>query len=374
MRVLMVSYTSLLQRAYRKKCDELGRLPGVDLTVLAPPCWREWWSPGRGVEYEVGEKDESYRSVVLPIWFSGNGHVALFRRGISCLLREVRPDIIDLEREPWCWAAAQMLWSRNRQCPGARLVFHTSQSIRKWYPPPFRQIEKATYRGASAAMARSESAARVLRTRGFEGKIDVVPHGVDTEIFRPADGEPGAGGRVVGFVGALTGEKGVPVLLEALARMGEPARGLIVGDGPERERLEALAQDLKISSRVEFTGSVRHHRIPEALREMSVFVLPSVSSRGWVERFGRVLLEAMASGIPVVGSDSGEIPNVVGDGGIIVPEGDPDALASALRDILGNRERARDLGYRARRRVEKHYSWKHLAGRTLRIYREILEG
>jgi glycosyltransferase involved in cell wall biosynthesis len=177
----------------------------------------------------------------------------------------------------------------------------------------------------------------------------------------------------VGFVGALTRQKGVTILLEAMSRIRESTRCLIVGDGPERRRLESHARSLGIDSRVEFAGTVPHHRIPDILRSLQVFVLPAVSLPGLEERFGRVLVEAMASGVPVVASDSGQIPSVVGEGGRIYPEGDPDALAEALEDILGNRAGAREMGSRARRRAVEHFSWEVVGRMTRAVYESVRE-
>lgn len=372
MRVLMISYTSLLQRAYRKKCDEICRQGDVDLTVLTPFYWKEWWSPGGKVEFEAGAEDEAYRCVQAPIVFSGNGHLAFFRRGMGALLSDVRPDIIDIEREPWCWASAQALRNLRRRCPEARMIFHASQSLMKWYPPPFRWIEQAVFRRAECALARSETAAGILRARGFSGNIRVVPHGVDTERFAPAPDRDHACEPVIGYVGALTRHKGVDVLIQALALLPSEIHCLILGDGPEKPKLEDLASRLGVASRIEFVGTVSHRDIPGYLRRMSVFVLPTRSLPGWEERFGRVLLEAMATGLPVVGSNCGEIPSVIGDGGVVFPEQDPDGLARAVEGILNRPEEARALGVRARQRVESKYSWSVVARQTLEAYRSIL--
>jgi len=371
MRVLMISYTSLLQRAYRAKCSEICRQGDVDLTVLTPESWREAWSPTGRVDFEPENGREPYGSIRAPILFAGNGHISFFRRGLGRAISEVRPDVIDLEREPWSFASGQVLWLRRRHCPRARLVFHASQTLMKRYPPPFRQIEQSVFRRADAALARSEAAATVLRRRGFGGRVRVIPHGVDTQTFSPAV-PPAGGDPVVGFVGALTVQKGVATLLEALARLGPGVRCVIVGDGPERGRLETLARKLGIGRKVEFAGALPHARIPAVLRGMSVFVLPAQTVPGCQERFGRVLAEAMATGLPVVGTDSGEIPNVIGDAGLVVPERDAEALARALGEIVADREKARALGARARHRVEENFGWGVVARRTLEVYREVL--
>jgi glycosyltransferase involved in cell wall biosynthesis len=371
-RVLMVSYTSLLQRAYRRKCDVLAGRRDVDLTVLVPDHWKELWAGGRRVEFEPGDGTEGYATVRRPVWFAGNGHLSLFRSGLGRILRDVRPDLIDLEREPWSFAAWQVLRLRRRECPGARLVFHASQNAFKTYPPPFRQIQRAVFRGADAALARSEAAARVLRAHGYKGRLEVVPHGVDTARFSPAAEGARPSSPVVGFAGALTPQKGVDVLLEAMARLDRRVQCRIVGDGPERARLEERARRPGLDDRVVFTGAVPHGRVPDELRRMTVFVLPARSLPGLEERFGRVLLEAMATGLPVVATETGEIPEVLGAAGVRVPPEDPAALASALGRITGDPEGGWRAGLMGRARVEAEFAWERVAERTLRVYDEVL--
>jgi glycosyltransferase involved in cell wall biosynthesis len=114
--------------------------------------------------------------------------------------------------------------------------------------------------------------------------------------------------------------------------------------------------------------------MPALMRSFDAVLLPSLTLPGWKEQFGRVLVEAMASGVPVVGSDSGEIPRVTGKGGVIVPEGDEDALAGALFRLYSDAGLRADLGKRGRERVLKHFTHARIAQGTLEAYSAALGG
>ena len=109
--------------------------------------------------------------------------------------------------------------------------------------------------------------------------------------------------------------------------------------------------------------------MPQRLRELDALVLPARTQANWREQFGRVLVEAMACGVPVVGSTCGEIPGVIGDAGLVVPEGDVAALADALRRLRDDHQLRADLGGRGRARVLEHFTHAHVAQATVQVYR-----
>ncbi len=125
---------------------------------------------------------------------------------------------------------------------------------------------------------------------------------------------------MIGYLGRFVEEKGIDVLTTALGRIQNGWRALLVGGGPNQAQLESWAADSRDRARV-VTG-VAHDQVPAHLAAMDVLVAPSLTTPRWREQFGRMLTEAMACGVPVVASDSGEIPHVVGGAGIITPEGD----------------------------------------------------
>ncbi len=176
----------------------------------------------------------------------------------------------------------------------------------------------------------------------------------------------------VGFIGRLVPEKGVDILIRALAELDGDWRALFVGDGPRRGEYESLVNSFGLTGRFEFAGWVGHREIPEFLRRMDVLVLPSRTMPTWSEQFGHVLIEAMSSGVVPVGSDSGEIPNVIGEEGLVFPEEDHKKLGEAIRRLQGEdgfRERLARLG---RKRVLREFSWEVLAEKTHSIYERAL--
>ncbi|HRE47241.1 MAG TPA: glycosyltransferase family 4 protein, partial [Aggregatilineales bacterium] len=194
------------------------------------------------------------------------------------------------------------------------------------------------------------------------------PHTIDPQ------GERDGAERVVGFIGRLVPEKGVDLLLRAAQEViagGQAIRLMIVGQGSEREALERLAATLGIAEQVTFFGHVPSLQMPTLYPQLDVLCLPSRTLPTWKEQFGRVILEAMASGVPVIGSDSGAIPDVIGDAGVIVPEENPHALAEALRGLLSDPARHADLAQKGRARVEAYFTHQRIAEATVRVYERL---
>jgi glycosyltransferase involved in cell wall biosynthesis len=150
------------------------------------------------------------------------------------------------------------------------------------------------------------------------------------------------------------------------------ARLLVVGRGELETQLRERAAAPDLRGRVEFAGWVPSEAMPELYRGMDVLVLPSRTTPRWKEQFGRVLVDAMASGVAVVGSDSGEIPNVIGEAGLVFPEGDIPALRECLARLLADPALRQDLGRRGRERVLAHYTQGQVARAYLEVYREVV--
>jgi glycosyltransferase involved in cell wall biosynthesis len=129
-----------------------------------------------------------------------------------------------------------------------------------------------------------------------------------------------------------------------------------------------------VRDRVTFRGSLPGEEIPAMLAELDVVVVPSRTMPNWKEQFGRVIVEAMACEVPVIGSDSGEIPNVIGEAGIIFPEGDAEALAVQLDNLLNDPLRAERLGQAGRERVLARYTHERIARATYDLYADVLSG
>jgi len=161
---------------------------------------------------------------------------------------------------------------------------------------------------------------------------------------------------VVGFAGQLTFQKGWRVLLEALQRLPEKFKVVIAGDGEDRDELMAWLGKPGLGERVFFAGVLPQPQLLASYPLFDVFVLPALTTPHAVEQFGAVLAEAMACGVPVIGSDSGAIPETIGDGGLIVPEGDPQALAQAMQKVTEDKDLRCELVKKGLERFRQHYS------------------
>jgi glycosyltransferase involved in cell wall biosynthesis len=177
---------------------------------------------------------------------------------------------------------------------------------------------------------------------------------------------------VIGFVGRLLARKGLFVLLEALAELDGAWELHVVGTGEARAEAEALAERLGIAQRVVFMGQQPSTAMPAIMRRFDVLVGPSLSTPRWKEQFGRMLVEAMACGVPAIGSDSGEIPNVIGDAGLVVPEGDSVALRAAIARLRDDATERRTIAERGRARVLALFTQEAVARRTYVVYQEML--
>ena len=183
----------------------------------------------------------------------------------------------------------------------------------------------------------------------------------------------GSADLVVGFGGRLVPEKGLDLLISVTAQYSH-FRLLILGDGPKRAAMEAAARQAGVADRIHFAGHVPSLEVPQWLPGLDVLALPSLTTKRWTEQFGRILVEAMACGVPVVASNSGEIPGVVGDGGIIVGEGDASALGAALERLAKDPSARAKLAERARARAASKFSQECIATATFEFYEQVLAG
>jgi glycosyltransferase involved in cell wall biosynthesis len=363
MRVVLVS-KALVVAAYQRKLEEIAAHPGVELTAVIPRAWD-------GHPYEPGFV-RGYHTIVRPIRFDGRFHLFYFPR-LGRVLRQLRPEVVHVDEEPY--NLATFLATRQAAAVGARPLFFTWQNLPRSYPPPFRWFEQDVYRRSRHAIAGNAEAVDVLRAKGYRGSLSVIPQfGVDPELFAPGPTQGPTTDRpfTIGQVGRLTPEKGVGVLLDAVASLDGDWRLRLIGDGSLRDRIPVRAARLGIDDRVTVEAAVPSTRVADRLRELDVLVLPSLTTRRWKEQFGRILQEAMACGVAVVGSNSGEIPHVVGDAGLVVPEGDAEALGAALQQLMANSGLRAELGRRGRARVLERFTHASIAARTVEVYRQVM--
>jgi glycosyltransferase involved in cell wall biosynthesis len=370
MRVLRIAHSSLTP-ALRHRERALARCyPDVDLQVITTKRWRE-------AEVEVDATPDDLFPVRTARTYLSK-HIQLFAydpRPIIKALQTHRPHLIDLNHEPYSVACAELLTLCGWFAPNVPIVMQTAQNIHHTYPPPFSWLEQRAFRRVAGAYACSETVVEVLRAKGFTKPAPIVPFGVSTEAFRPrpAGSKRSDGPLTIGFVGRMLPGKGLNVLAAALEKLkSEEWRLLVVGDGSECIEFEQRLTAAGLSDRAVYTGAINFDLVPAYFHQMDMLVLPTETTKRMREQFGRVLVEAMASGVPVIGSTCGAIPEVIGDAGLVFTEGDADALAGELRRMLSAEDLRERLVVAGLERV-KRYSWERVAEKTYELFRQVLK-
>lgn len=369
MRVLYLS-KALVVGSYQRKMEEMAALPDVQLTVAVPPSWRD----ERGELRLERRHTQGYDLIELPLVLNGNYHLH-FYRGWAELVRQVQPDVVHLDEEPYNLATWLALRAVRRVRPTAKVLWFSWQNLYRQYPPPFRWLEADVLRRSDGALFGNRAAADVFARKGWNGPRVVIPQfGVDPALFPLREGWPAPQGRLrVLYLGRLMPEKGLDTALQALARLDAVSTLDIIGSGPELAHLQQRTAALRLTERVTFTPWLPSDAVAGRLAQADVLILPSQSRPNWQEQFGRVLIEAMAVGVPVVGSNCGEIPNVIGEAGLTFSEGDAQGLAAALAALRDNPANYTARVVAGRARVLQHFTQASIAAQTVAFYRMVLE-
>ena len=371
MKVLLVSHT-YVATPYREKLAALSAQPDVDLTLIVPEYWQYEM---RAVSFSPTNADRGYSIRPMPVYFNGrNGKFMFPWRSVVRTLKELAPDILHVEEEPLSLLAFQFLLL-NRWTAKAGTVMFTWENLSFQHDPIRKFVERYTISHTDYLIAGNEAAKDLMLQKGApEDRVSVFPqigiHPPAPDDIYPfsAPAEP----FTVGFVGRLIPEKGVFDLLEAFARLPKNAHLLVVGGGNAEEEFVRRAEHLGVLSRIELTGSIPHEAVEAHIRSLDTLVLPSRTTPRWAEQFGHVLIEAMVLGIPVVGSDSGAIPEVISDAGLVFPEGDVGTLTACLKQLLHALDTRAGIGRRGKARCLAHYTHDRIAEATCEIYRSIL--
>ena len=348
-----------------------------DVTVLAPAEF-----PGDlGPIVTRHEANERCRLLTVPVRAARRIHLMRYGHPLRETLFEGWT-LVHCWEEPYVLSGLQVA----RRCPrDAALVYATFQNLAKRYPPPFAAIERFNLRRADGWIAFGHSVEDVLAPRrSYTARPHaVIPFGVDTARFT-RDAREGTAVRrafhweddtpVIGFLGRFIEAKGIPLLLEILTRLtqrGARWRALFVGGGALERPLRAFAAEQ--SGRVHVATGIGHDEVPRYLSAMDVLCAPSQTTTRWREQFGRMIIEALACGVSVVGSDSGEIPHVIGDAGIVAGERDVDGWVRALETLLTDAAARTRLAAMGRQRAEAEFAWPAVAARHLTFFNRVLE-
>jgi glycosyltransferase involved in cell wall biosynthesis len=349
LRVVSVAHSAFQDGSARLRYYPLASDARLSFTLVIPDRWQE---DGRTLlkGSVTGPLNVRTERILLPKlpkakWY---GH---FYPRLSKLLKALSPDVIHLWEEPWSVVALQACLLRDRVAPQAALILEADQNILRRLPAPFESIRRYTLNRTDMIIARQQEALDVTRQCGFKGPATFVEYVIDERVFKPQDktlcrAELGFSGFTIGYVGRILREKGLFTVLKALHKCLAPVRFVCIGAGPDREELMTESQKLGLAGRVHILPFQQPEKVARIMGAMDTLVLMSETTPTWKEQFGRVIIEAQACGTPVIGSDSGSIPHVVGEGGWIVRERNADQLAELLdRLATAPREMSRRQEY-----------------------------
>jgi glycosyltransferase involved in cell wall biosynthesis len=374
MRVLFVGHTYIVS-ANRQKLRELANFGDVELSLVVP---RQW--PHSFKKYLV-DRDDSPQYAFYPTRtiFQGHEGAYLYSPELTMHIARIKPDIIHVEQGVQALSYTQVILNKKLFAPQAKCVFFA------WAIHPPRRlywaaIEKFSLKNSDYAIAGTRDVVQVLKQKQFDKPVRVLPQlGIDPNLWRPFEAaglgqELSLEGFVVGYVGRLMKEKGLDTLIEAFSRLDGPRTLVFVGRGGYQDEMLALANSLGVADLVRFVDAVPHAEVSSYMNCLDVMVLPSRTVPPYFkEQFGHVLIEAMACETPVIGSDSGEIPNVIGDAGLIFCEGDVQGLAEKLQLLMDDLPLRTKLAAKGRQRVLAKYTDRHIAEEIYQIYQEMLE-
>ena len=368
-----------ISHAYIEPYTRIGLLaPGVrdmDMTVLLSASLAKENPQG----YET-LKAEGYKVRLIRSVFNFHNSVRMYLLGLFRELRRIAPDFVFVNNEPWSMTAFQVVLFRVLSGRDFKIIIYTCENLRRRSPAPFRWFEKAVLKNTDLFLTITESeGAGILREKGYSGQIRYLPLSVDTELFRKEDAAAfkkellgDSNIFCIGYAGRVVKEKGIETLLEAARNLEIDYRLLLIGGGPFLEELKKKSRERGIDGKVVFQDHVFSKDLPKFINCMDIFVLPSLTTENWKEQFGRVLIEAMACGVAVIGSSSGEIPVVIGDGGIIFSEGDAGDLEKQIKLLFSRQDLRKSLAEKGQKRAGSIFSRKNIFKQTEEIYREIL--
>jgi L-malate glycosyltransferase len=388
MRILVASHTYIVD-LNREKLRALANLePEIEVTVVVPRRWQPGGVQNKTIETQFLQEG-SFQVVPVSNFSQNNQGLLTFGADLISLLRQFRPQIIQVEQGSKALAYAQFILLNQLLGLKAKNVFFTWWNLPYELKFPVSLLEGYNLRNTHGIVVGNQDGAEILRQHSYNGAMKVMPQlGVDESRFTPQP-QPELAAKlgiepndfVVGFVGRFVEEKGLLTLLSALSGLHDrPWKWLLLGRGPLQSVLMETAAEKGLKDRLILVESVPHDEVPRYINLMSTLVLPSettykfktLTAAGWKEQFGHVLIEAMACGVPVIGSNSGEIPHVIGEAGLVFPEGNAQALQNCLVQLMEDGEKRQQLAELGYQRAMTHYTNKALAKQLLEFYKQLM--
>jgi len=383
MKVVIISHTYIAP-INRDKWKIFATMhPDVSLWVIFP---RHWPTTLFSHEAVVSDFEQLPNCQFIALDAQKEGNEVLYGYSFSLLYRlmkKIRPDLIHVEQGEAAFSYFQAIICNKLLRLHAKNIFftwinwHPEQTLK--YRLLWKPIERFNRNHSAGAIVGSERAKEILEEKKFKKPIVVLPQlGVNTSVFKPALRVERALFRKkfhIGFIGRLVPEKGIFLLLDAFIKLSHqfPDWSLVfVGDGPSLDQLQIHVVEHNLARQVLFHPPVEHHDVAALLSDIDILVLPSFDTIQWTEQFGHVLIEAMACKIPVIGSTAGQIPYIIGSGGLIFEQKNQESLLAQLQSLMQDEEKRKHLGKHGYERVLAEYSHEVIADKTYDFWHRVM--
>lgn len=370
MKVLIVSHTYAASYNRRDKLARLTKLPDVELGIIMPANWRDK-QLGISRHYEKIPEDNLYQIWALPTFLTGYDlWYSYLTLSLHKIVRKFNPDIIHVEQESFSQSLFQIC-AMNKLFWRKKLIAFFWENIDRKLNPLQKFFRWFNLRNINFAICGNSDAKKLIRKYGFAKASKIFPQfGVDEQKFYPKDVEKlretlKLRGFIIGFVGRLVPEKGRDTLLQAVSKLKGNFTLLILTS------MKVSNKSLTLDKRVRIIDSVSHEEFPDYMNLFDVLVLPSETTKTWKEQFGRVMIEAMACDVPVIGSSSGAIPEVIGNAGLIFQEKNANDLTEKIKLLMENEKFREELGKKSLQRVKKCYTHDKITQQTHEVYQNI---
>ena len=325
----------------------------------------------------LNKKVSKYDVYMLPSYKSNFGLYGFEKNAIKTLLKKIKPHYIWIHAEFWEGITRQILLKYKLNTRTRVISYMAINHIDKpvsLFMMRWPYISRTRFyqlflwsrlNGVSACATKSmECAYRIGLPGHVPASVNFLPVIISQDmdidpIHLPWDVKKSF---IVGFAGTINEQKGWKILLRAIKELPEKFKVVLIGDGEQKDELQKWIKKFKLKNRIIYLGYLSKNEILTVYRLFNVFVLPSITTVDSVEQFGMVLAEAMGSGVPVIGSDSGAIPETISEAGIIVPEGDVEALAQAILRMSSDVDLRSQCIKKGYERYKKHFTCDAYAG------------
>jgi len=380
---LAVVSHALVQEICQKRWRILAEDYPVDVSLVVPSVWRSRWLRKEMIFRPRPVAEDHFKVMTLPTTTTRYwGKYLFYSRDLG--LRTIQPDIIYVIQEEMLWIHQQVIFCRNRWSPPAKMMFFSMNALgvpqKRWDQRwRWEQVRK----NYDAGLGHYPGCLQSLKTAGFDKPFFMQTQiGIDEGVYAPDEKDRAIMRKqlglndffVIGYAGRLTKDKGLDVLLQALSDVGGEWKLLLVGDGNYRKEIECFFAERGWTDRLVLAGPVGQTEVARYLRAIDCFVLGSRTRSYWLDTFPNSLVQAMACGVAVIGSDSAAIPWIIRDAGCLVPEGDPHRLGLAINRYAEDTARRVLDAQKARQRAVRLAGMKSLSQTFYDILQQILTG